>query len=98
MHLPPEGAFFAERAGGAEFRGWDSSRWALVTAVNELRTANYIQVMINRDPKKAKPAPPEPFPTPGAKINKSQKPGSFAAIAASMMAAQKRKKELLNVE
>lgn len=53
--------------------------------------------MVNRDPKKPKPKVPEPFPTPDSKNKASTlKPGSFGAIAASMFAAQRRKKELLN--
>jgi hypothetical protein len=97
LHLPTDGAFHASRMGGQDFRGWDTDRYALVSLVNAQRAGNHIQLMINRDPKKAAPKPPEPFPTPGddKKVNAS-KPGSFAAIAASMLAAQRRKKELMS--
>lgn len=97
IHLPADGAFYASRQGGQEFRGWDTDRYALVALVNAQRAGNHIQLMINRDPKRAAPKPPEPFPTPGSENkSKAPKPGSFAAVAASMLAAQKRKKELMN--
>jgi len=97
LHLPSDGAFHADRQGGQEFRGWDTDRYALVSLVNAQRAGNHIQLMINRDPKRAAPKPPEPFPVPGVdrKAN-AHKPGSFAAIAASMIAAQRRKKELMD--
>ena len=52
-------------------------------------------LMINRDPKRNAPEAPESFPTPDAKHEETKeiKPGSFAAIAASMMAAQRKKME-----
>ena len=97
LHLPTDGAFYASRRGGMEFRGWDVDRYALVALVNAQRAGNHIQLMINRDPKRAKPEPPEPFPIPGDEAGKSKpKKGSFAAIASTMMAAQRRKRELLN--
>lgn len=97
IHLPTDGAFFAARQGGQEYRGWDTDRYALVAMVNAQRAGNHIQVIVNSDPKRSKPKPPEPFPTPGDNARKKTiKPGSFAAIAASMMDAQKRKKELID--
>jgi hypothetical protein len=96
LHLPADGAFYASRRGGQEFRGWDVDRYALVSLVNAQHANNYILTMVNRDPKKPKPKPPEPFPTPGDKDKPNPKPGSFALVAASMMAAQRRKRELLN--
>ena len=97
LNLPTNGAFYASRRGGQEFRGWDIDRYAMVAMVNAKRATNHILMMVNRDPKKPKPKAPEPFPTPdeGKKAN-APKPGSFAAIAASMMAAQRRKRELMN--
>lgn len=100
LNLPSSGAFWASRRGGKQFRGWDVDRYALVSLVDAVRVNNYILTMVNRDPKKSKPKPPELFPTPDSE-NKTaaaarNKPGSFAAIAASMLAAQKRKRELLN--
>jgi hypothetical protein len=68
-----------------------------VALVNAQRAGNHIQLLINRDPKKSKPKPPDPFPIPGDdKKANAPKPGSFAAIAGSMLAAQRRKKELMN--
>ena len=97
LHLPTDGAFFASRRGGQQFRGWDAGRYALVAQVNAQRATNHILTMVNRDPKKAKPKPPEPFPTPDVTDKpKTHEPGSFAAIAASMVAAQRRKRELMN--
>lgn len=97
LHLPSDGAFYASRRGGQEFRGWDVDRYALVSLVNAQRANNHILALVNRDPKKRRPDPPEPFPTPDSTASVAQhKPGSFAAIAASMMRAQKRKKELIN--
>lgn len=96
LNLPTEGAFYASRRGGQEFRGWDVDRYALVSLVNAQRANNHILMMVNRDPKRPKPKLPEPFPTPGEKKSTRHKPGSFAAIAASMMAAQRKKRELLN--
>lgn len=94
-HLPTNGAYYASRRGGAEFRGWDIDRYINVAQVNAQRAANHIQLMINRDPKRPAPPVPDSFPTPDRKQEEPQeiKPGSFAAIAASMMAAQKKKKE-----
>lgn len=96
--LPNDSAFYASRMGGPQYVGWDPDRYALAAQVDALRAGNYIALMVNRDPKKGtKPKPPEPFPTPDAdKKSNAPKPGSFRAIAASLMAAQRRKKELLN--
>ena len=96
LHLPQTGAMYASRMGGQQFRGWDPSRYALAALVNAQRANNHILLMVNRDPKKPKPKMPELFPTPEkeAKKKEAYKPGSFAAIAASMMAKQRRKREL----
>lgn len=97
VHLPNDGAFAASRQGGIEFRGWDAAQYALVGVVNAVNVTNHILSLVNRDPKKPKPKPPEPFPTPGssaAKVEKSKPAaGSFAAMAATMMAAQRRRRE-----
>lgn len=95
VHLPLDGAYYAARRGGQQYRGWDMDRYALVALVNAQRATNHILMMVNRDPKKAPPKPPEPFPTPDLEQQKAnaQKPGSFAAIAASMMAAQRQRRE-----
>lgn len=92
MDLPTNGALYASRRGGRDFRGWDVDRYINVAQVNAQRATNHILVLANSDPKKHKPQPPELFPTPDKNIDKP-KPGSFAAIAASMIAAQ-RKKEM----
>lgn len=97
IHLPTNGAFYASRRGGPQFRGWDEDRYALVSAVNAINTTNFILAMANRDPSKSKPKAPKPFPTPDTdEKDKAPKPGSFASIATSMIAAQRKKKELLN--
>jgi hypothetical protein len=97
LQLPTNGAFYASRRGGLQFRGWDADRYALVALVNAQRANNHILLLANSDPKKSKPKAPELFPTPDDNPkSKAPKPGSFAAIAASMMAAQRRKKELMN--
>lgn len=96
VHLPSDGALYASRSGGPQFRGWDVDRYALVALVNAQRASNHIQLMINRDPKKPKPKPPEPFPTPGDTAKPKHAPGSFGSIAASMLAAQRKKRETLN--
>lgn len=95
LHLPNKGAFYASRRGGQQYRGWDEDRYALVSLVNAQRAGNYILTMVNRDPKRRPPEPPEPWPTPDTQERKSkaQKPNSFAAIAANLMAAQRRKLE-----
>jgi len=51
--------------------------------------------MVNRDPKKRPPEVPDPFPTPDteAKKSKAHKPNSFAAVAAKLFEAQRRKQE-----
>lgn len=98
LHLPPDGALAASRQGGLEYRGWDASTYALAAMVNSQRFGNHILLMVNRDPKKPKPKPPEPFPTPGGaavEVKKPRQGGSFAAMAATMMAAQRRRKELM---
>jgi len=93
-NLPTEGALYASRQGGQQFRGWDAGRYALVAQVNAQRATNHILLMVNRDPKKSRPKPPELFPTPDVEKQKptAPKPGSFAAVAASMIAAQRKKK------
>lgn len=95
MHLPDEGAFYASRRGGQQYRGWNVDRYALVSLVNAQRAGNYILTMVNRDPKKSKPPVPDPFPTPDSQElkAKARNSNSFAKIAANMIAAQRRKQE-----
>lgn len=97
VNMPEDSAFAASKSGGAEYRGWDSAQYTRAALVNAVNTSNYLTIMVNRDPKKAAPNPPDPFPTPGSTHRtKSHAPNSFAAIAASMIAAQKKKKEAAN--
>lgn len=97
LNLPTDSAFYASRMGGREYRGWDASRYALVGLYNAQNINNHILATVNRDPKRPKPKPPEPFPTPdqGAKRNQGNS-NKFASTAASMLAAQRRKKELMS--
>ena len=96
FQLPTDGAFYASRRGGIQFRGWDIDRYINVAQVNAQRANNHILLMVNRDPKKAAPADPDPFPTPDGDGKPKFKRGSFAAIAASMFEAQRKKRELMN--
>lgn len=95
--LPADGAFAASRQGGPQYRGWDAGQYAAAALVNDVRVTNHILSLVNRDPKKPKPKPPEPFPIPGSaavEVKKSKPAaGSFAAMAATMMAAQRRRRE-----
>jgi len=92
-HLPSDSALAASRRGGPQYRGWDADRYALAALVNAQRANNHILMMVNRDPKKPKPKPPDSFPMPDDDKPKPLKPGSFAAIAASMIEAQRKKEQ-----
>ena len=97
LNLPTDSAFYASRLGGPQYRGWDAGRYALVGLLNAQNVNNHILSMVNRDPKKPKPKPPEPFPTPDQEVKtKQSKVNSFTSIAAKMMAAQRRKRELIS--
>lgn len=96
INLPTDSAFFASKRGGPQFRGWDATRYALVGLVNSQNMTNHILAMVNRDPKRAKPKPPEPFPTPDGELKDKGKVNSFTATAARMLAAQRRKRELIS--
>lgn len=93
--LPVGSAFVAEVRGGQEFRGWDEDRYQMAALIDAIRILQYIFVLANIDPKKKKPKPPEPYPTPdkATKHKQPDKPGSFAFIAKSALAAAKRRKE-----
>lgn len=74
--------------------GWDDDRYALAALVDAQRTNNWMLAMINRDPKKAKPKPPSPFPTPQeVKKIEEPKPGSFAAMVVAAKRAARLKEE-----
>jgi hypothetical protein len=86
--LPADSAYAASVQGGSQFRGWDAKTYAQVATVNALRSLTHLFLLANSNPKKSKPKPQDPFPTPHDDVRKKQKkhgPGSFAAIAASMM-------------
>lgn len=91
--LPVESAFAAEVRGGAEFRGWDESRYMIASLINAIRTLQYLFVLANRDPRKPKPAMPEPYAIPEKRVKRRwdkkapAKPGSFAFIAQQHAAA-----------
>jgi hypothetical protein len=95
--LPLGSAFVAELRGGPQFRGWDEDRYINVQRLNAARVANHLFVCANMDPKKKKPAPPEPYPIPDKRVkeDQSKKPGSFAAMAAQQMAAARKKKGVI---
>ncbi|AHJ86392.1 tail assembly chaperone [Mycobacterium phage 40AC] len=92
--LPTDSAFAASCRGGPQFRGWDADRYAMVSAVNELRAGNHLTLLINRDRSKPKPKAPEPFPTPDEeKKSTAPKPGSFASMVVAAKRAARLKKE-----
>lgn len=61
------------------------------TLINAVRALIWVFTVAHSDPKKRKPQPPEPFPTPD-KPKKTLKPGSFAFIV-NQHATAIRKKE-----
>jgi hypothetical protein len=85
--LPLGSATIAEQRGGRKFRDWDEDRYLRVAELNAQRVANYMFLCANMDPKKKRPAPPTPYPLPDGRPKEDQvkRPGSFAAMAASMM-------------
>lgn len=95
IHLPVESAFFAERRGGQEFRGWGPDTYAAADIATSLRTMVHLYVVSHLDRKKHRmPAPPKPFPTPeDLKTKKSSsKPGSFAHVVKQAKLASMRRK------
>lgn len=87
-----DSAFIAELRGGQQFRGWDAGQYQQTSLLDAVRVSNYLFLLANRDPKKSKPAPPEPSYTPDQSLKKKRadKPGSFAWIAKAHLAAQKK--------
>ena len=82
--LPESSRFVAEVRGGPQFRGWDTSRYALAATVNAVRALQYTYITANS---KSKPKVPESFPIPDTTIRKrATGPNTFAAIAAAAMA------------
>ncbi|AMW64104.1 tail assembly chaperone [Mycobacterium phage EvilGenius] len=100
--LPKDGAFYAERRGGQQYRGWDEDRHALADIYDAIQAGNHLFMMANRDPNKAKPKAPKPYPRPDDNKPKdaAPPPGSFAAmvVAAKKAARERREREEANAE
>ncbi len=96
-NLDYDSAFIAEVRGGQQFRGWDRDRYQLAALTDAVRAQSYLFTLANIDPKKQKPAPPDPTPVPDEiSKTKQDKPGSFAFIAKRALAAAKRRKASAN--
>ncbi|QFP95510.1 tail assembly chaperone [Mycobacterium phage GaugeLDP] len=94
--LPKDGAFYAERRGGQQYRGWDEDRYALADIYDAVQAGNHILLLANRDPNKPKPKAPKAYPRPDDLEAKpaAPKPGSFAAmVVAAKTAARKRREQ-----
>ena len=98
--LPLGSAYVAEQRGGSEFRGWDHAMYAQVALINAVRTANFMFLCANSDPKKKKPEPPDPYPTPdeparpkGRRQHGPPAPGSFVATASAMIQKARKAKK-----
>lgn len=89
--LPVTSRFYSEKRGGQQFRGWDESRYTLAAIVNAVRALQWTYLSAHM---KSNPKPPEPYPTPDRNTRKknNNKPGSFASIAAQMIAAKRAKR------
>lgn len=98
VNLPKEGAFYASRRGGQQYRGWTEDRYALADLIDSVRAGNHLFLLANRDPKKSKPATPKPYTRPDFLDTKTAapKPGSFAAMVVAAKAALRKKKEAMN--
>jgi len=93
-NLPMGSAFVAQLRGGPQFLGWDQGRYMTAMLIDVIRTFQYVFILAHVDPKKKKPAPPEPFPLPDKTARtKVHKPGSFGFIAGTMLAQVKKRKE-----
>ncbi|KRD08771.1 hypothetical protein ASE48_08350 [Mycobacterium sp. Root265] len=94
INLPKQGAFYASRRGGPDFRGWDEDRYALADLVDEMQKSNHYFLLANRDPSKPKPKAPKPYYRPDfAKAKVVHKPGSFAAMVVAAKAAKRKREE-----
>lgn len=100
--LPKDGAFYAERRGGQQYRGWDEDRYALADIYDAVQAGNHLFIMAHRDPNKPKPQAPKAYPRPDdlAPKQAAPKPGSFAAmvVAAKKAARERREREEANAE
>ncbi|QNL30382.1 tail assembly chaperone [Mycobacterium phage SuperCallie99] len=93
--LPKDGAFYAERRGGQQYRGWDEDRYGLADIYDAIQAGNHILMLANRDPNKPKPQAPKPYPRPEdtEKKTAAPKPGSFAAMVVAAKKATRERKE-----
>jgi len=99
LNLPADSAYVASVRGGRQYRGWDETRYTLVSIAEALNTLQYMYLYAHSDPKKSKPKPPLPYPTPdrAEELKRAKKgppkPGSFAAIAAASIRVSKMKRK-----
>ncbi|QXO13302.1 tail assembly chaperone [Mycobacterium phage Trooper] len=94
--LPKDGAFYAARRGGQQYRGWDEDRYALANIYDAIQAGNHMFLMANRDKSKPKPKAPQAYPRPDdLEKTTAPKPGSFAAmvVAAKKAARERREQE-----
>ncbi|AGR46439.1 tail assembly chaperone [Mycobacterium phage Odin] len=95
--LPKDGAFYASRRGGQQYRGWDEDRYALADIYDAVQANTHMFLLANRDPKKPKPKAPKSYPRPDdlEPHKAAHKPGSFAAmvVAAKKAARERRERE-----
>lgn len=91
--LPKDGAFYAERRGGQQYRGWTEDRYALADMYDAIQAGNHILLLANRDPKKPKPKAPKPYPRPDDLEKTTPKPGSFAAMVVRAKKAARERRE-----
>lgn len=94
-NLPQDSATVSEIRGGQQFRGWDTERYQLALIADSIRALLYVFIVAHTDKNKRKPKPPEPWPTPDQKTRQRKQqstPGSFAHMAATQIAAVRRKK------
>jgi hypothetical protein len=93
-NLPIDSAFYAEVRGGQQFRGWGEDRYMTARLIDSIRALTYLFICANTDPKKKRPEPPDPHPTPdGLKVKKPAKSGSFAATVRTLSEKAKKRME-----
>ena len=93
--LPLESDTVAEQRGGQHFRGWDEGRYMLAQLIDATRLNTYAFALAHRDPDLREPDPPSMYPLPDnvrARNKRPPKPGSFASIVGSKLAAVKERK------
>ncbi len=87
--LPAGSRFYAARRGGAQFRGWDETRYILAAVVNSVRVLQWTYVASKA---KRKPSPPELLPLPDTQQRRKDGPGSFAHTARMKLEMAKQRK------